>query len=163
MSIKRLLKSFKYAAAGFGYAIRHEQNMRIHISVASLIIPFACCYGISPAEWAILALVICMVIFAELVNTAIESLADEVSTEFSVNIMHAKDVAAAGVTVTAIGAVAVGMALFLDFAKIGKTLTYIFTTPLALAAFALIITADILLLIFGGKRKDRNDEKKQEF
>lgn len=158
MSIKRLLKSFKYAFAGLLYIVRNEQNMRIHISVASLIIPFAYYYGISRAEWAVLFAIIAVVLFAEAVNTAVERLADAETTEYSEEIMHAKDAAAAAVTLVCVGALLVGAALFLDIEKIGASLTYIFTTPSAFALCAVIGILDILFLIFGGKRKDSKDE-----
>ncbi len=158
MSFKRLLKSFKYAFAGLGYVINQEQNMRIHISVASLITAFAYYYGISRAQWAALFAIIAFVLFAEAVNTAIERLADAVSTEYSEAVKHAKDVAAGAVTIVCGGALLVGVAIFLDIEKIGKTLTYIFTTPSALAICTAIGILDILFLIFGGKRKDSNNE-----
>ena len=49
--------------------------------MGNLIIPFAYFFGISNAEWATLVLAIGFVFFAELINTAIESLADAVTKE----------------------------------------------------------------------------------
>ena len=146
MSIGRLIKSFKYAFSGILHTIKTEQNMRIHLVIANLIILFAYFFGITRIEWAVLFLTIGFVIFAEMVNTAIERMSDAVTKEYNINIKYAKDVAAAGVTIAAIVAVFVGIALFGDFVKIISTVTYIFTSSDALLVFLVLFIIDILFL-----------------
>ena len=154
MSIKKLLKSFKYAFSGIVTAIKNEQNMRIHFVVGNLIIPFAYFFGISKAEWATLTLSIGFVIFAELVNTAVENLADAVTKENNEYIKCAKDVAAGAVVITAITAICVGIALFGDVKRIADTLTYIFTHSESIIIFLCLFIIDIILLFWKGKSYD---------
>ncbi|HXO15474.1 MAG TPA: diacylglycerol kinase, partial [Steroidobacteraceae bacterium] len=63
--------------------------------------------------WALVLLASAVVIAAELFNTAIEGLADELHPQAHPAIGIAKDCAAAGVLVAALGALAVALALIL--------------------------------------------------
>lgn len=147
MSIKRLVKSFKYALRGVLKTVKTEQNMRIHLVAANLIIAFARFFGISKAEWAMLFLSIGFVIFAEFINTALENLADAVTKEYNEFIKYAKDASAGAVIVSAITAVLVGIALFGDLERISAALYYIVTHVEALAVFLCLFIIDILFLI----------------
>lgn len=109
---KSLARSFKYAASGILKTIRSERNMRIHITVAALIIAFLPFYELSPAEIGLLALTIGSVMSAELFNTAIERAVDLTTTEKKPLAEFSKDAAAGAVLVTAISSVIVGIALF---------------------------------------------------
>ena len=64
----------------------------------------------APIWWALLALAISMVISAELLNTAIERLADHVHPQFDEEIKTVKDVAAAAVLIASFSAIAVATA-----------------------------------------------------
>jgi undecaprenol kinase len=64
-----------------------------------------------PAWWALVLLASAAVVAAELLNTAIEQLADELHPNDSPGIRTVKDCAAAGVLVAVLGALGVGVAL----------------------------------------------------
>jgi len=66
-----------------------------------------------PAAWALVFLSIALVVAAELVNSAIETVVDLVSPQEQPLAKRAKDIAAAAVLVAAGGAVAVGICLAL--------------------------------------------------
>lgn len=147
LSIKRLVKSFKYALSGILRTVKFEQNMRIHITVANLIIAFAYFFGISKIEWAVLFFSIGFVIFAELINTAIERTADAVTEDYNDLIKYAKDAAAGAVIIAAITSMCIGVVLFGNFEKIISTLLYIVTHIHSLAVFLCLFILDIILLI----------------
>jgi diacylglycerol kinase len=69
--------------------------------------------GLAGYEWAILVLTISGVLAAELINSALEMLADATSPEHHPLVGIAKDVAAGAVLVMALGSVVVGLLLFL--------------------------------------------------
>jgi diacylglycerol kinase len=69
--------------------------------------------GLSALEWALIALAMTAVWVGEALNTAIELLADAVVPEQNRLVGAAKDVAASGVLIAAVGAVVVGVAVFL--------------------------------------------------
>ncbi len=146
-------RSLLCALKGAGYAFLHERNLRFHFAVGNLICLFAYFYGLDRNGWAILLLTIAVVFAAELFNTSVEHAADAASKEWSEDAMHSKDTAAAAVLVCAAGSVAVGIALFGDIRRISETVLYIFKTPPALTVSLIICAADILLLVFGGKKE----------
>jgi len=108
-----IIKSFKYALTGVKEAFKSEKNMKAHLALAFLAIILAIILNLSPAEWAILILTIGLVLILELVNTSLEKIVDLVSPEIKEEARIAKDVAAAGVLVSAVVAILVGSFLFL--------------------------------------------------
>jgi len=111
--MRKRVKSFQYAFEGLGTLLREEPNARIHV-VAALAVTFAGFgFGINHTEWLILILTFGMVIALEILNSVVERFADFVSPEWHPAIKKIKDLAAAGVLITAITAVIVGVFIFL--------------------------------------------------
>ena len=102
-----LYKSFGYAFEGIFTCIRNERNIKIHCTVAILVVIAGAVLGITPTEWCICLTLFGLVIALELVNTAIESVVDLVTTE-------RKPLAktAGAVLVAAIMAAIVGLIIF---------------------------------------------------
>lgn len=113
MKNKKLINSFKYAFTGMWSAYKSERNMKIHIAVAILVILFGIFLQISTYEW--LACIVCfaMVIGAEMFNTAIETVVDIAMPKKDERAKKAKDVAAGGVLVFAIGSAIIGSIIFI--------------------------------------------------
>jgi diacylglycerol kinase len=109
--MKRIL-SFKYAFQGLIELFRSEPNARIHLMMAVLALCLGIWLRLSPTEWAIISLCIAGVLAAEAFNTAVEYLTDLVSPDYHVLAGKTKDVAAAGVLLTAIGAAIAGLWIF---------------------------------------------------
>ena len=112
-SIRKRLASFKYAFSGLGSLIKHEHNARLHLLVAFLVIAMGFVLSISRFEWLVLVLIIAIVFITEILNSAIESLADFVSPQYSEIIKRVKDYCAAAVLIAAITSVVVGLIIFL--------------------------------------------------
>lgn len=106
-----LLSSFRHALAGVWYVVRTQRNARIHLAVMVMIGSVGLGIGLSRVEWAVLALVAGMVLAAEWFNTAVEAVVDLITTEPHPLAKAAKDAAAAGVLLTAMVAVGVGVLL----------------------------------------------------
>jgi diacylglycerol kinase (ATP) len=68
----------------------------------------------APVWWALVAVTVAAVLAAELVNTALEQLADRLHPEQHPQIKAAKDCGAAAVLVCSIAALAVAAALLFD-------------------------------------------------
>ena len=108
-----LYKSFGYAFEGIFTCIRNERNIKIHCTVAILVVIAGAVLGITPTEWCICLTLFGLVIALELVNTAIESVVDLVTTEERKPLAKtAKDTAAGAVLVAAIMAAIVGLIIF---------------------------------------------------
>src|SRR5437867_4593652 len=108
-----LLASFGFAFAGLAYCFRTQRNFRIHIAIAVVMSVVGVFLGLSWVEWAVFAAMVVLVLSAEMANTMIESLVDLVTTEYHPLAGIAKDVAAGIVLLTAMGAVVVGLFIFL--------------------------------------------------
>lgn len=112
-SLRKRIRSFGYAFSGIRTLLRDEHNSRIHVFAMACVVVFGFILRISATEWCVVALCCGAVLTAEAMNSAIEALADLVSPEFHPLIKKAKDVAAAGVLMTAIAAAAAGLVIFL--------------------------------------------------
>ncbi len=107
-----LAHAFACAGDGLRYAFSSQRNFKIHAVFAALAIILGFALGISGPEWCAIAICIMAVFALELVNTAIESAVDLISTEWSPLAKHAKDCAAAGVYVAAIGSVVIACIVY---------------------------------------------------
>jgi len=107
-----LRDSFRDAFRGLRFVLRSQRNVRIHLVAAGAAVVAGLVVGLAPGEWATLVLVIVLVLALEMANTALETLADAVVTTHHPWVGTAKDVAAGAVLVSALGAVAVGLILF---------------------------------------------------
>ncbi len=112
-SFSKFFKSFAYAAKGVVEVFRKEQNFKVHTLMAILALLLGWFFHVSPWEWCFLILVITMVLAAEMVNTALENLCDATHPERNETIRVVKDVSAGMVLVCAIGALCVGIIIFL--------------------------------------------------
>lgn len=104
--------SFKHAFRGIWTAVQTQTNIRIHIVAGALIFLLSVFLRVSHTDILVLTLTVMIIIFAEMVNTAIEFLADAVTLEHDPYIKQAKDVAAGGVLISAIFALVIGLLIF---------------------------------------------------
>ena len=94
-------------------ALKTERNLRIDIAAMLIAIAFGFYLKLSIIIWGLMILVIGFVIVAELFNTAIERLGDEAANGVQKQLIkRAKDIAAAGVLLSALTALILGI-LFL--------------------------------------------------
>ncbi len=92
---------------------RAEPNAKIHLLAAILVIAAGFWLGLEKVEWCLVVMAIFGVFAAEAINTAIEELTNLVSPEPHPLAGKVKDLAAAGVLFTAIGAAITGFIVFL--------------------------------------------------
>ncbi len=85
--------------------------MRIHLTAVALMIWLTGHYELTGSEYAILFFAMGMVLVAEITNTAVEVLVDLHTRSYHALARVAKDVAAAGVLLSALTSVCVGMAI----------------------------------------------------
>jgi undecaprenol kinase len=100
-----------FAIAGLRHAVRSEQSLRTHLLAVVLLLIVLCVLRPPAVWWALTLTISCVVIAAELINTALERLADHLHPDLHPQIRAAKDCAAAAVLVLSIGALIVAAAL----------------------------------------------------
>ncbi len=106
------LRSFLPAIEGVRHTLQTENNARIHLVAAITAILVGVLVKINYTEWLFVITAIALVWITELLNTAIESLCDKITRDYSKEMKVAKDASAAGVLVAAIYAVTVAAIVF---------------------------------------------------
>ena len=147
---KNFLDAWKNAINGIIYATTTQGNVKRQLVIAILVVIISLFFDLSKAEFLIFMFTIILIIFAEMVNTAIETVVDLYTDLYHPKAKIAKDVAAGGVVITTINAVIVAYFLFFDkISNIGlQFIKNIAESPVHLAFSAVIITViGILTLI----------------
>ena len=105
-------QSFVYAFWGIKALLLREHNAWLHLAAAAAAGSLGWFFGISRAEWCLVAFAVGSVLAAEAFNTAIETLADALEPKRNPGVGRAKDLAAGGVLLTSLAAAAVGLVIF---------------------------------------------------
>ena len=114
-TISGRIRSIQHATQGIIELLKSQHNARVHAVATLCVIVAGSFFGVSAWEWCSLILVITAVWVAEALNTAFEFLCDVVSPDFHPLAKKAKDVAAGAVLLCALGAVAVGLIIFMPY------------------------------------------------
>ncbi|MEZ0483496.1 diacylglycerol kinase [Fibrella aquatica] len=112
IDVFKFFRSIRFAVQGIIDLFRFENNAKIHLLAAVLVIGAGYWLGLSAMEWAMVITQIGLVMAAEGFNTAIEKLADRVTTERDPLIRVAKDLSSGAVLIVAIVALVVGLVIF---------------------------------------------------
>ncbi len=112
--LKRLMASFNNAFTGIVETVRTQPNMKIHMIMAFIVLIMCLFFEVSSFQLMILVLCIAFVMFAELVNTALEYLVNLTAQHYHPLAKRAKDAAAGAVLVSAIASVFIGYVIFGD-------------------------------------------------
>jgi len=94
---RTFLDSLKCAFKGLAEAFKTEKNFKIYFVIASIGLLLNFYYKVEISWWIGYITTVCGVFTAELLNTAIERVADALTTEINELIRAAKDIAAAAV------------------------------------------------------------------
>ena len=89
--------------------------MRVHLAAAVSAMACGLWFSITAWQWGLLWIAIVLVLFAEIVNTALEHLVDLASPGYAELARTAKDVAAGAVFLTALAALALGNIIFAPY------------------------------------------------
>lgn len=114
MGLRKLIDSFNYAIEGIIYTFKTQRNMKFHFIAAILVMVLSLYYNFSKIEMIALLVTITLVIMAEMINTAIETVVDLLTDEYHILAKIAKNVAAGAVLVAAINAIFVAYILFFN-------------------------------------------------
>ena len=111
------LKSVRHALAGIAVMLRTQHNAWLHLAATLGVIAAGIVLKIDADDWRWLVVAIVLVWVSEAINTAFEHLCDVVSPEFHASVKISKDIAAGAVLLTAIGAVVLGVLIFLPYLR----------------------------------------------
>lgn len=105
--LSRLSAALGYSWKGLKAAVRYEAAFRQELAVAAILLPFAFLLGRSAIEVLALFGSIILVLVVELLNSAVEAVADAVSLEDHPLLGRAKDLGSAAVFLAVTFAIAV--------------------------------------------------------
>ncbi|MBN8980977.1 MAG: diacylglycerol kinase [Rhizobiales bacterium] len=98
--LSRMWSATLNSRKGLVFAFRSEQAFREEVVALVLAVPLALLIGISPERKMQLVFTVLLVMVVELLNTAIEKLADRLTTDHDKQIGRVKDMGSAAVGVT---------------------------------------------------------------
>ena len=147
MKAKKILDSFNYAFEGIIYTLRTQRNMRIHFTIAILVLFISIFFNLTKMETLVLFITITLVIVAEMINTSIEATIDLITDKYHELAKIAKNVAAGAVLVSAVNSIIVAYIIFFD--KLDKvSITFIYkvkSMPIHVTFISLLIVIFIAI------------------
>lgn len=105
--------SVKNCLDGISYVTKNEKNFKREIALGIIALILSYILKIDKIEFIIILTMICLVLTAEIINTAIERTVDLVTKEYHELARIAKDVSAGSVLVTSIFALIIGIIIFI--------------------------------------------------
>ena len=157
------------AVNGIIYAATTQRNIKIQLVLAVIVMVLCLFYGLNTTEFLCLVFAVFMVIFAEMINTAIETVVDLFVDVYHPKAKIAKDVAAGAVVLAACNALIVGCFIFFKEENLKAISDSIFNnmvkSPLHLAfvAIILVIIGVIAIKASCSKKKERGQLIKEGF
>jgi len=144
----RFIDSVNCAIEGIIYTARTQKHMRNHFISALVLLLLVLFLRVSALEFTLLAVSVSFVLFAELMNTAVEVVVDMISPEYHPLAKIAKDVAAGSVLVSAIGAMVTGYLILSRYVfPIYKEALGMIGTPADLGAIVSLLLVVIVVVI----------------
>ena len=95
--LAHVLDATRYSMRGLSHAIRKETAFRQELALLLILVPTAIWLGQSPLDYTLLLGSLLLVLIVELINSALEALADRITTEHDPLIGQAKDMGSAAV------------------------------------------------------------------
>lgn len=162
LSNHSFIDAWKNAFNGIIYATTTQKNIQKQLIIAVIVVIVSLFFNLNRAEFLCFLFTIVLIIFAEMVNTAIETVVDLYVDVYHPKAKIAKDVAAGGVVITAINAIIVGYFLFFDkIADIGLTfLKNVTTNPMHLVFSIMIMSIIAILALIAYTKTNKRAGKK---
>lgn len=157
------------ATNGIIYSATTQRNIRIQLVLAVIVMVLSLFYGLNTAEFLCLLFAVFMVIFAELINTAIETVVDLFVDVYHPKAKISKDVAAGAVVLAACNALVAGYFIFFKEENLKAISDSIFNNMvkspmhLAFVAIMLVVIAVISMKAGCSKKTERGELVKEGF
>jgi diacylglycerol kinase (ATP) len=112
---RQWLKSANFAIEGILHGAKTQRHLRYHFFSAAAVLVASYILGVTRVEFILLSLAVIIVLAAEMLNSAIETVVDLLSPEYSENARIAKDIAAGAVFISAFGAAVLGYIILFPY------------------------------------------------
>lgn len=152
------------AVNGIVYSTSSQTNIRKQLILGAIVLILSLFYDFSTSEFLILTFAIFFVIFAEMINTAIETVVDLFTEVYHPKAKIAKDVAAGAVLFSSVNAVIVAYFLILrqtDLIQLSESvLSGVIASPTHMALVGLILVVIWIIAVKSVVKKQELDGKK---
>ncbi len=111
-------EKFRDALIGLKLGVRGQSSFFVHVFSAATVIVVATILSVSLIEWCLLLLCIAGVLTAEMLNSAMESMAKAITDQHDPHLGIALDVGSAAVLLASTGAAVVGTLIFANRLRI---------------------------------------------
>lgn len=152
------IDSWKNAFNGIIYTVTTQKHLKQQLVIAVIVVIVSLFFNLNRAEFLCFLFTIELIIFSEMVNTAIETVVDLYVDVYHPKAKIAKDVAAGGVVIATINAIIVAYFLFFDkISDIGLTfIQNVTTNPMHLAFSIMIITIIAILALIAYAKTNKH-------
>ncbi|MFA7244583.1 MAG: diacylglycerol kinase [Candidatus Magasanikbacteria bacterium] len=115
LKLTKCKKSFVYALKGLNYTFRREQNFRIEIFIALLMVAAMFFFGLRNSEKVVVMLLITFILALEMFNTIIERFLDLLKPRLDDQVKVLKDIMAGAVLLASLGSLIIGFMIFYPY------------------------------------------------
>lgn len=165
MKNNNFIDAWKNAFEGIIYAITTQSNIKKQLLIAVAVMLVSLFFDLNKSEFLCLMFTVVLIIVAEMINTAIETVVDLYTDLYHPKAKIAKDVAAGAVVISAINALIV--AYFLFFEKIStiglKLVDEVANSPIHLAFVAILLTVIVIVTLKAAATKNNHKFIKENF
>lgn len=165
MKNNNFIDAWKNAFEGIIYAVTTQSNIKKQLVIAVAVMLVSLFFDLNKAEFLCLMFTVVLIIVAEMINTAIETVVDLYTDLYHPKAKIAKDVGAGAVVIAAINAVIV--AYFLFFEKIStiglKLVDEVANSPVHLAFVAILLTVIVIVTLKAAATKNNHKFIKENF
>ncbi|MBI5588474.1 MAG: diacylglycerol kinase [Deltaproteobacteria bacterium] len=142
-------ESLNCAIEGILYAFKTQRHVRYHYLIAAVALFLSLFLRLSLVEFVLFSISVVVLLFAEMMNTAIEEAVNLIEDRHHITAKNAKDVAAGAVLISSIG---VAIMLYMIFSKhlyepmaIGLREVKMFSGHIAVVALLLVLISVVVL------------------
>jgi len=155
MPLRNWIESVNNAIDGVLHTAKTEKHLRYHLYSAAAVLILSFLLGISRSEFLFIAVLVSVVILAEMFNTAIEHTVDILSPEKQNKAKHAKDIAAGAVLITAFAAAVIGYVILFpyirDTIRDGLSIAKRHPEDVAIVSISIVVIMVVLIKSHFGK------------
>ncbi len=157
MPLRQWRKSANFAIEGILHGAKTQKHLRYHFFSAAIVLFLSYMLGVSRSEFIIISLSVILVLLAEMLNSAIETIVDLLSPDYSEKARIAKDIGAGAVLITSFGAAVLGYIILFPYIKSffheGIYIAKHSNEEISLIAFILVLILVIITKTYFGKGK----------
>ena len=159
------IEAWENAFNGIIYAVTTQGNIKKQLVIAIAVMIISLFFNLTRAEFLCLMFTVILIIVAEMINTAIETVVDLYTYLYHPKAKIAKDVGAGAVVIAAINALIVGYFLFFDkIADIGLNFVKnIAESPTHLAFVGIFITIILVVALKAASTTNKHKLIKNNF